>query len=177
MRSAMRPASCWTVVVIVVILVIWFSPSSTRADAQTAGNNAVYNSSGNCSPSSPCAGSSAFIDAFVLAGANDICATIHNILQPATYSVAVIDARGISGSALTCASSPWGSGTGYLNKPSTILLPAGTIVISSTWNLPMNTHLVGVGDNVSSGTIIQACGRSRGQTEHSPVFVWLASRD
>jgi len=37
---------------------------ASRAGAQT-GNNAVYNSSGNCSPSSPCASSPAFIDASV----------------------------------------------------------------------------------------------------------------
>jgi hypothetical protein len=42
-----------------------------------------------------------------------------------------------------------------------ILLPATShtapIVITTTWYLPMNTHVIGQGDNISSGTTIQAC--------------------
>jgi hypothetical protein len=40
--------------------------------------------------------------------------------------------------------------------PSTILLPAGIIVISAGWVLPTNTHLIGEGDNTSSGSVIRA---------------------
>jgi hypothetical protein len=132
--------------VALVACLLWISTESAEGQTPTPGNNAVYNASGNCSTSSACAGSSAFIDAFILSNINntDLCTTIHNILQPATYSAAVIDARGISGSALTCASSPWGSGSGYLSKPSVILLPAGTITTSVPWVVPGNTKLIGV---------------------------------
>src|SRR4029077_14952256 len=34
------------------------------------------------------------------------------------------------------------------------------IAISSTWFVPMNTHLIGQGDDISSGTTIQACAGS-----------------
>ena len=90
---------------------------------------------------------------------NDICTTIYFILKPAAYSASVIDARGISGTAaLTCPANttPWLKGGVSLNKPSTILLPAGTIVISTGWVLPVNTHLIGQGDNIASGTVIKA---------------------
>ena len=62
---------------------------------------------------------------------------------------------------------PWNNGTTYLNKPSTILLPATggatptPIIISTPWILPSNTHLIGEGDGIPSsgftpGTTIQA---------------------
>jgi hypothetical protein len=51
----------------------------------------------------------------------------------------------------------------YLNKPSTILLPAGTITTSVPWVLPTNTKLIGVakgtnssGNNYLSETTIEA---------------------
>ena len=72
-----------------------------RAVGQTAGNNAVYTSSGNCSPSFPCASSPAFIDASVFAqtGSN-ICTVLNSILTggtgiPYPSTGAVIDARGL----------------------------------------------------------------------------------
>jgi hypothetical protein len=96
-----------------------------------AQDNAVYNSSGTQTVHSK-----AFIDASVLQGQSDFYATIYNILQPSSYpsSGAVIDARGISTN-MTCASgTPWfESSTGYVNKPSTILLPAGTITANTSW--------------------------------------------
>jgi hypothetical protein len=56
----------------------------------------------------------------------------------------------------TCATgTPWDGGT-FIPDPSTILLPAGTLVIPKTWTLPSNTHLIGEGDNLGSGTTIQA---------------------
>jgi|SRR5277367_6049726 len=108
-------AGCgWGFVAIVVILEGWLSAFPLPANAQI-GQNAVYNSSGTCSPS--CAASTAFIDASVfISGTNpNICAVLHNLLNgnlllaqggyPAGGSV--IDARGISGAtALTCTSSP-----------------------------------------------------------------------
>jgi hypothetical protein len=46
---------------------------------------------------------------------------------------------------MTCASgtSPWNNGSNYVNKPSVILLPAGTIYTSASWVLPANTKLIG----------------------------------
>jgi hypothetical protein len=124
----------------------------------TQGQNGVYNATCN-NGNLGVAGSSAFIDAskFISTINPNICAVLKSILTSTSYPTtgAVIDARGISGTtALTCTSSPW---AGITNPPpSTILLPAGTIVIPSTWTLPTGTHLVGVGDNVGSGTTIQA---------------------
>ncbi|MGA8492593.1 MAG: hypothetical protein WB711_19375 [Terriglobales bacterium] len=55
--------------------------------------------------------------------------------------------------------SPW---AGITNPPpSTILLPAGTIVTPSTWVIPSNTKLVGMGDS-SLGTTIQAASSFSG---------------
>jgi hypothetical protein len=109
-----------------------------------AQNNAVYDSSGTNTVHS-----SAFIDATVVASNNsfDLCATIYYIFTHSyPSSGAVIDARGLSGSALTCATStsPWNNGANYLfNKPSVILLPPGTISTSIAWVLPNNTKLIG----------------------------------
>ena len=137
---------------------------------QVQGNNAVFNSSGNCSGSSQCAGSSAFIDASVFGAQNtDFCAVLFNILKnvaPGTGSV--IDARGLpgtTGTSMTCATgtSPWNNGSSYVKTPSTILLPAGTITTSVSWVLPTNTKLIGVaegtnssGNNYLSETTIEA---------------------
>src|SRR5208282_6381405 len=98
----------------VAVLIAWFSVYPTPAAAQgTQGQNAVYNFSANCSP---CAGSSAFIDASMYASAGStICSTIYTILSSVTYSAAVIDARGLnSGNTnMTCATgwTPWNNGT------------------------------------------------------------------
>jgi hypothetical protein len=149
-----------------VCLLLWISAESAKG--QTAGNNAVYNSSGHCSTSSQCAGSSAFIDASALVAPNDtVCSTIYKILQSPSYSAAVIDARGLNSSNenMTCAQnwSPWYNGAIYLNKPSVILLPAGTIITSFSWVLPTNTKLIGVakgtnssGNNYLSETTIES---------------------
>jgi len=147
----------------VVAVISWVSICTTGAAGQTAGNNAVYNSSGNCNSMSHCAGSSAFIDASVFAtfGGN-FCGVLNGILSGSSYSYpstgAVIDARGLPfttpPTSMTCSStqpSPW---TGITNPPpSTILLPAGTIGIPGTWVLPSNTRLIGEGDGIppSSG--------------------------
>jgi len=64
MKSTTRLASGWIVYTIVVVLGSWFSASPISAAAQSQGNNAVFNSSGNCSS---CLGSGAFIDASVFA--------------------------------------------------------------------------------------------------------------
>lgn len=158
-----------TVLAFMFAVVGCVSLCTTHSEAQT-GNNAVYNSTGNCSPSSPCASSPAFIDTTVFASSTypDICTLLHHVLVSivqTTYPYgAVIDARGLpaAGTSMTCPStqpSPW---YGITNPPpSTILLPATSattpsapISIPSTWVLPPNTHLIGEGDSVSSsGTI------------------------
>jgi hypothetical protein len=165
-----------------VILIALFSAFPALTAAQT-GPNAVYNSSGSCFSSSKCTASPAFIDASVFAGSvtnPNFCSVLNYVLarvvQPNYSSGVVIDARAFPNStpptSMTCTGSPWGSGSSYVNVPSTILLPAtggGTnvapIVIPSGWVLPANTHLIGVADGdvaISgsasySGTTIQAC--------------------
>ncbi len=69
------------------------------AQAQASGNNAVYDSTGACSP---CAKSPAFIDATVFISkpsSNDICSVLNWVLTPSNGIVfsygAVIDARGL----------------------------------------------------------------------------------
>jgi len=127
--------------------------------AQTEGNNVVYNSSGTC-----CSGSSnasyAFVDASVFDNANgnkgDVCADI--LSAYGAYSGAkmvVIDARGIApGSSGICSSSPFPS----MAVPAVILLPAGKIPLGTNWVLPDRTRIVGEGADPTkaSGTILQA---------------------
>jgi len=146
---------------------------AASAVGQATGPNAVYNSGAAC-----CTPSNAFIDASTFAkSGSDFCTVINAVLKSTVFasSSGVIDARGVpsvAGVSMTCSASPWGSGSSYLNVPSTILLPAtggGTtptpIVIPSGWVLPPGTHLIGVGDGdvatssgaTYSGTTIQAC--------------------
>jgi hypothetical protein len=143
-------------VVVLIGLVLVFS---TGAAAQ-AGDNAVYNSSGNCNSQSQCAASPAFFDASVFVGSvtsPTVCSVLNYVLNTSNHILtstgAVIDARGVilAGASPTCTSaypSPW-SGISS-PPPSTILLPAGVITIPSTWVLPSNTHLIGEGDNTSA---------------------------
>jgi len=133
------------------------------AGGQAQGDNAVYNSSGNCLVSSPCIPSQAFVDASVLFQ-TDICSTIFGILKGSIgsgyISGGVIDARGIT-TPQTCSNSPWYNGSIYLaNKPATVLLPAGTINIPSTWVLPSGTRLIGQGADLAGTlqTVIRCTG-------------------
>jgi hypothetical protein len=114
-----------------------YTPSVTKA--QSAGNNAVYNSAG-------LTGSSAFIDANALTPGSDVCAQISAALGTAP-SGAVIDARGST--SLHCSASPWVT----YATPSVILLPAGTITIPGTWVVPAHTKLIGEGMRESGTTI------------------------
>jgi len=153
---------------VVAILLGCSSSVATLAYAQqnAQGKNALCTTAPNCSPT---VATTAFIDASVFLNpgvqGKDLCDTIFGILTSAfgnTYPTtgAVVDARGISGSALTCTlGSPWTESTSVI-VPSTLLLPAGTILIPSTWVLPPNTHVIGQGDNISSGTTLQACKSS-----------------
>jgi hypothetical protein len=147
-------------------LLVYWCPVLASAQTGSQGQNAVYNANNGI------VGSGAFIDASMFGKNNtDICAVLKLVLQtvdqPPTYpSGAVIDARGLpgtTGTSMTCSASPW---AGITNPPpSTILLPAGTIIIPGTWVLPNYTRLIGAGDAldylstgaVSVGTTLQAC--------------------
>jgi len=128
MKSATKLAPSLIFSAVLVFLISWSAADPTSAAAQGQGNNAVYYQSGSSGVC--CKGSSAFIDASVFAtSADTFCSAIYKILNSATYTAAVIDARGLPGSAgtsMTCAAgwTPWNNGTTFLNKPSTILLPA-----------------------------------------------------
>jgi len=175
MQIATRSISARKFLGMVAVLGCLLSVFPTLATAQGAqGQNAVYPASGVC-----CKGSPAFIDASQFLGNSqgvDLCDTINGILGNrfgGTYpsSGTIIDARGIRGSALTCTlGSPWTEGGTTVTAPSTILLPAGTIIIPGTWVLPNYTRLIGAGDaldylstgtgTVSVGTTLQACKSS-----------------
>jgi hypothetical protein len=113
-----------TAILVFVLTVVPLSLGQTP----TAGNNDVYNSSGP-KPSS------AFIDAQALFFdrlGSDLCDTIYGLLSGKagfpTYpsTGAVIDARGISGTALTCTlGSPWLEGTTYGGWPTQAVLWLG----------------------------------------------------
>jgi len=151
----------------IIAVLVGFSIGPVYAEAQTQGNNAVYNSNASCSLTTSCGFSGAFIDASVFGNSNtDICTVLKGILSSRTYppAGAVIDARGLpgtTGTSMQCTASPWAG----ITVPSTILLPAGTILIPKSWILPANTRLIGEGDNPSSatsvsGTTISACNSS-----------------
>ncbi len=161
MRSSrlLQQLSFKTVVSVVMLGCLSILPQALLAQE---GENAVYNSSGNTTPSPD------FIDASVYGGsAFNICGVLHGILASLS-SAAVIDARGLpgnTGTSLTCNStnpSPW---YGIVSPPaSIILLPANTIYIPSTWIIPSNTRLIGAGDGVplsgSVGTTIEVASSS-----------------
>ena len=139
---------------------------------------------GNCNSTNGIVGSSAFIDLSMYLPPNgktqgrDLCDAIYGVLNDLygnTYpsNGAVIDARGVSGAAnLTWThGSPWTEGGNTVTAPSTILLPAtgalptnpsNSIVISTSWILPPNTHLIGEGDGIpifsTGGSLISAPG-------------------
>jgi len=162
-----------------------------RAVGQTAGNNAVYTSSGNCSPSFPCASSPAFIDASVFVTSpppisQTFCGVLNyvlvHIVQPTYPFGAVIDARGLNSgnTSMTCTStnpSPWSGITSP--PPSTILLPATKvnhpISIPSMWTLPSNTHLIGEGNTVSSSTTISTTIQAQSSFLGSSIIQFASS--
>jgi len=151
-----------------LILTGWFFAAAVVSHAQQ-GQNGIYNSASNCCTASP-----AFIDASMFVNSpptKNFCTVLNWVLNPSNLILSsvggVIDARGLSSSNtnMTCSVSPW---NGISNPPpATILLPAtggspaNPIIISNTWVLPANTHLVGEGDNIglgdiNAGTTIQA---------------------
>jgi hypothetical protein len=143
---------------IVMVVMFCLSAFPSLANAQGGqGQNAVY-LSGTC-----CVGSSSFIDASMFASSQhpNICAVLNFILSSTTYpgNGTVVDARGlnINNTSMACTTanpSPW-AGIAHA-PPSTILLPAGTIVIPGAWILPNKTILIGEGEGITPGTTIQA---------------------
>ena len=169
MSGTTQSGLSFVLVATMVFPTVWCSAFPPVLEAQNQpGQNAVCTSSSGCSTT---VGTNAFIDASVFLGSgqnqgSDVCDVIYKILSGRTGITyppngAVVDARGVNStnSSLTCAKgTPWfESSTGSVNVPSTILLPAGTILIPTPWVLPPSTHLFGQGDNPSSGTVIQAC--------------------
>jgi hypothetical protein len=169
MRSRAKLPCSKTQLEIAIILFCCLCAFPILAAAQGApGLNAVCSSTSVCSSSSDTVGTSAFIDASMFVGSvpsPTFCSVLNDVLahviQPTYPNGAVIDARGLPGTnaSMACSTSPWGSGSGYLNVPSVVLLPAGTITISVPWVLPGNTKLIGIaasGNNSLLDTTIQA---------------------
>jgi hypothetical protein len=175
MRNAKSVSRRVFLAIAVVIAECWLaSPLQLNAQNTCSGSeaqNGVYNPT--CNNNNPgVVGSSAFIDASMYlpphsTQARDICDAVFGIfngLYGNTYPAkgAVIDARGVSGATnLSCThGTPWTEGSTTANVPSTILMPAGTIQISTTWVLPSYTRLIGEGENnplsFAPGTTVQA---------------------
>jgi hypothetical protein len=172
-----KPSICLSFLTVSLCLLCWLS-KPTPLWAQSPGNNAVWGSGGTPS------GSAAYIDASASAAlTDDICTTLFNIISNSNYPArgAVIDARGISANNsksdgngnMTCAGTPWQSGSSSTTNPATILLPAGytlqctgcsgpgNIVISQTWVLPNGSKIIGEGpDNGPNATLQAASGSS-----------------
>jgi hypothetical protein len=115
--------------------------TSSPAQGQE-GDNAVFGTSAVTS-------STAYIDASAFptgtGGHTDICSIINSIyvnnLIPSGGGV--IDARGVALSGSNpCTISPW-SGLTSLPPPSTVLLPAGVIVINVQWVIPNGSRIIG----------------------------------
>jgi hypothetical protein len=172
MRISTRSTPRIVLTITVIALAIYCAVLPQRSEAQGGqGQNAVCSSTSVCSMSSDAVGTTAFVDASMFAtSADTFCSAIYKILAPPGYSATVIDARGLPGTtgvSMTCASgtTPWNNGSTYVNKPSTILLPAGTITVPTPWVLPANTKLIGIatsGNNSLLDTTIQAASLSSG---------------
>jgi hypothetical protein len=143
------------------IIVGWFMAASVCLSAQSpsadyTGNSAVWNS--------VVVESQTTIDAKPYADTGmDICQAINAVLGTSRAKNAVsvvVDARGVSPG--NCSMNPWGSTASAQLPSATVLLPAGTITVSSTAAplvLPQFTRLVGQG---SGTTTVKASGLSAG---------------
>lgn len=127
------------------LCITWLCCLSLSAHGQVRGNNGVYNTSGVV------VGSGDFVDvsAYDTLATDDICTKLNGALNSLSKGGTVVDARGINvsntkndGSGhLTCASNPWNS----ITKPSKVLLPAGVIIIQTTWIVVDQTEVSGEG--------------------------------
>jgi hypothetical protein len=138
-----------------MILLAFLNFALTEARAQTINSsNAGY--SGAWASSTTIDGSAILIDAsaaYFASTATDICSRIAAVLAALTatgsaypQSGVVIDARAVPvTSAHTCSGNPWASPPTGGWPPTTVLLPAGSIVITSPWVLPNETRIIGEG--------------------------------
>ena len=155
----LMPNRLWRVI---LFLGPWLFITGTYVQAQTfcattQGLNAVF---GPCN-STGTQGSIAMVDAKQFSG--DICSQIQasfaKYLSSGNNYGVVVDARGIgSGTTQMCTGqsgtggNPWANWTAG-SLPSVVLLPSGTIQISSPWTMPQLARLIGEGPGV---TIVQA---------------------
>ena len=136
------------VLAIVVLTVVAGLLPTLQAQSGTQGLNTIYGTTTSIQ------GSASSIDARLYVGSQDLCFALNTIINSISVSGAVIDARGVSGTALNCASTPWSTVPSGTFSNAIILLPAGTITIRSPWLMPSNTRIVGSGQGI---TTIQAC--------------------
>ena len=149
--GAKKVATSGFLVVILVCASGWFNP----AYSQVQGNKAVIGSSSSAVPSTIWIDASAWWDQSTTT-VPDLCSILNTIISlqitgGSTVGV-VIDARGLynsflSNAAVACTGTPFPSSASAFAM--TILLPAATIPLSSTWTLPNNTRLIGEGQNTN----------------------------
>jgi hypothetical protein len=152
--------ACTALFALVGLCVAWPSRMEAQSTASPVqADNSAYIGSGQ---TQNLGGSVALVDAstYFVADNSDICAAIASVVTQynANSNGVVVDARGINaspGSSLQCASSPFKGVKSVPQKFSiTVLLPASTIAIETTWVLPSYARLVGEGQGM---TVIQAC--------------------
>jgi hypothetical protein len=150
---------------IVILVVGWLATWPDRLEAQSTSIPVQADNSAYLTHPSGTnlGGSVALVDASTVY-TSDICVAI-NTLITGTYNSGksngvVVDARGINvspNSSLTCANSPFAGVTHVPSKFSiTILLPASTIAIQKTWQLPSYARLVGEGAPTFAEWTVQA---------------------
>lgn len=123
------------------------------AFSQSTGNKAVFGSSG-LQPSTIWIDASAWWTSSTYGNDPDICKIIDQIIQIPYSSPVVIDARGLynnqgtGSAAIPCAVNPFQHATSSL-PATTVLLPAASISVSTTWILPNSARIVGEGQNTN----------------------------
>ncbi len=136
------------------------APPGYSGPAAGAGANAVYSGTTNSS----IVGSPAFIDVSGFGNplSGDVCVAIGMGLADLAQNYSrqgVVDARGVPklGGVYICTVNPfannYGVTSGLWPPRATVLLPAGTISVISTWYLGQSTKLVGLGPGQ---TVLQA---------------------
>jgi hypothetical protein len=96
------------------------------------------------------------VDASVFSASGDICqqiqASFDKYLATANNYGILVDARGVKGpySCSQTSQSPWLNWPKYGLPPTVVLLPSGTIKISSTWIMPQFARLIGQGPGVTT---------------------------
>jgi len=120
------------------------------AQTEAMGNKGVYNSSGSVAASADWIDASAFCGSSGCSNSTDFCSVLHQALGQVPPTGAVVDARGLvplssPTGTYSCSTTMEPNPFNGISYPSTVLLPAYTIVVTSTWILPNNTKLIGQG--------------------------------